>query len=117
MGSVVLFVLMPYFLDIDSDVLSTTKSAETEKGILYILTLVGGFILLAISVLNVIQRVCSSTNQNSLMIPGMVRLESKVKRAASYKMKGRIIPGVEKNLHGSNFRRRWDLVFNTSACG
>ena len=86
MGSVVLFVLMPYFVDIDSDVLSTTKSAGTEKGILYILTLVGGFILLAISVLNVIQRVCSSTNQNSLMIPGMVRLESKLKRAASYKM-------------------------------
>jgi hypothetical protein len=87
MGSVVLFVLMPYFLDIDSVVLSTTKSAETEKGILYILTLVGGFILLAISVLNVIQRVCSSKNQNSwYLFPGMVRLESKIKRAASYKV-------------------------------
>ena len=68
MGSVVLFVLMPYFLDIDSDVLSTTKSAETEKGLLYILTLVGGFILLAISVLNVIQ----SINEPMDKHPGLI---------------------------------------------
>ena len=83
----VLFVLMPYFVDIDSDVLSTTKSTGTEKGMLYVLTLVGGFVLLAISVLNVIQRVCSSRNRNSwYLCPGIVRLESKIKRAASYKM-------------------------------
>jgi hypothetical protein len=87
MGSAALFVLLPYFVEVKSDVLSTTKSGEMEKRILYIVALVGGFILLAISVLNIIQRACSSTNQNSwYLCPGMVRLESKVKRAASYKM-------------------------------
>lgn len=94
MGAVACFVLLPYFGDVSNIIFSTEKSEDLDMRIVYYVSLIGGFLLLAALVLNIIQRGYSdnsSTNQKldwfwRFLVPGMVRLESKLKRAASYKI-------------------------------
>jgi hypothetical protein len=88
MAGVAIFILWPFFDEIESDFLSTQKKAQLDMQIIYFVSMIGGLLLLAASVLNILQRVLSSTMQNSnwILVPGMIRLESKVKRAASFKM-------------------------------
>jgi hypothetical protein len=88
MGGVALFVLLPFFDEIKSDFVSTEKKEDLNMQIVYYVSMIGGFLLIAASVLNIIQRVLSSTTNysNWILVPGMIRLESKVKRAASFKM-------------------------------
>jgi hypothetical protein len=88
MGGVAVFVLLPFFDEIKAVVVSTEKKEDLNMQILYYVSMVGGFLLITASVLNIIQRILSSTKNNSswILVPGMVRLESKIKRAASFKM-------------------------------
>lgn len=102
MGAVSLFVLVPYFKDIESDIISTEKEPEMHWQVAYTLSMLCGFTLLATSVLNVVQRTISNwydtdgdgVLDNSefrgrfswMLIPQMVRLEAQLKQAASYKM-------------------------------
>lgn len=99
MGSVAVFIFLPYYTDANAAVINTHKSGDAQNQVLYHLSLVCGFILIANSLLNIAQRMCSEKAISSqiarrFLTPGVVVLESKTKQAASYK-----INALARNAH------------------
>ena len=91
MCAVGVFILFPYFREFQSFFVDTNKSEDADSQLLYHLSLACGFALLLASVLNIVQRIRPATKSSEgyfswIFTPGIVRLESKIKQAASYKM-------------------------------
>jgi lipid-A-disaccharide synthase-like uncharacterized protein len=96
----VMFVLA-YFMELDLWILTTAKVEGYVYMVIYIVSLIGGFVLLLASVLNITQRVMYmkyDLDGNGVidatevrgqfgkwLIPGMVRLEAAMKKSASFK--------------------------------
>lgn len=96
MFAVVLFVLLPYFKDFRAEIkgaeawFSTEKSDDAESQMLYHLSVICGFLLVAASSLNLFYRVFQerlslAKHVEKFCNPG-VHLEMKVKQASSYKV-------------------------------
>ena len=91
MLAVVVFVILPYSIEVDSGVIVTTKTGELSDGIVYTLSLICGIILLCLYPLNVAQRILPKKAKydgimKRILTPGNITLESQVKRAGSCKV-------------------------------
>ena len=87
--SILIFTVLPFFLEVSTGVITTEKSREGIRPVLYHLTVICGFILLIDPVMSITQRFLSE--KSSLLVfvkkyTDNTRLEAEVKRAASFKL-------------------------------
>jgi len=91
MLAVVVFVILPYSIEVDGGVIVTTKSGELDDGVVYNLSLICGIILLCFFLLNIAQRILPKKAKydgimKRILTPGNITLECQVKRAGSCKV-------------------------------
>mmetsp|Transcript_3787 Transcript_3787/g.6451 ORF Transcript_3787/g.6451 Transcript_3787/m.6451 type:complete len:895 (-) Transcript_3787:79-2763(-) len=84
-----IFIVLPFFLELSVGVVSTKKSREGINPVLYHLSVICGFILLIDPVMNIFQRLLPEKSSLLMFVQKHMdntRLEAAVKRAASFKM-------------------------------
>lgn len=86
--AILLFNVLPFFFEVSAGVVTTEKSTEGIRPVLYYLTVICGFILLIDPVMNTIQRLLPKSSLLVFVKKHMdnTRLEAEVKRAASFKL-------------------------------
>ena len=85
----ILFVFLPYAEEFDGMVISTKKDPGVQNELIYNLSLTCGIFLLCFYMVNIAQRILPHIASHSIakriLTPGIVRLEFKTKRSASFK--------------------------------
>ncbi|KAL9190376.1 hypothetical protein ACHAXT_007587 [Thalassiosira profunda] len=120
MGATVLFVLLPYFMDIEVGVVSTEKTGNVADRLLYRLSVTGGFLLLVSALLNVCQRTLpkrafDKIHMARFFTPGVIRREAEIKQAASCKVNRIVRNACEVHkvaeLDGGNVRGMGETIY------